>query len=291
MFSVGDIYDRLRAFSTRFQPGKQQLYFAKVDVQSAFDTIPQSAVIKVLRTIPKQARYTIMKHVEVKLVDNDIGAGNDSGGKLSRRWHALAKADHDAATFLEKVEAELARRKKNTVFVDNAMAKHHETGELLQLAASHVQQNLVKVGKKYYRQKNGIPQGSVLSSTLCNYFYAELEKRHLHFLASEDCLLLRLIDDFLLITTDRAKAASFVKVMHVGVPEYGVAVNPGKTLINFDMRFAGTVVPKLPHGQTFPYCGTRIDCRTLNIAKDRGSAKDPGTQATSDNLMKTIVRD
>jgi hypothetical protein len=33
-----------------------------------------------------------------------------------------------------------------------------------------------KIGQTYYRQVVGIPQGSVLSSILCSFFYGDLEK-------------------------------------------------------------------------------------------------------------------
>jgi hypothetical protein len=33
------------------------------------------------------------------------------------------------------------------------------------------------MGTDYYRQMVGIPQGSVLSSLLCSFFYGDLEKR------------------------------------------------------------------------------------------------------------------
>ena len=34
----------------------------------------------------------------------------------------------------------------------------------------------VKIGSDYYRQSVGIPQGSVLSTILCSFFYGDLEK-------------------------------------------------------------------------------------------------------------------
>ncbi|KAF7562171.1 hypothetical protein G7046_g1966 [Stylonectria norvegica] len=148
------------------------------------------------------------------------------------------------------------------------MQKTHSVHQLLALLKEHVQQNLVKVGKKYYRQKTGIPQGSVLSSFLCNYFYADLETQHLSFLQAPGCLLMRLIDDFLLVTLDKSKAARFVQTMHQGLPEYGVTVNPNKTMVNFDMKCNEVAVRKV-EGSGFPYCGTLIDCRTLDLSKDR----------------------
>lgn len=45
-----------------------------------------------------------------------------------------------------------------------------------------------KIGKDYFRQVVGIPQGSVLSTLLCSFFYGDLERRHLKFTEDSDCV-------------------------------------------------------------------------------------------------------
>lgn len=274
MFSVGDIYKRIKPFKTRTTSYPQKLYFAKVDVQAAFDTIPQAAIVSLLHSIPQECQYQLSKYLEV--APNHSGPLHrkaTSHQKPIKRWPLVAAGKRDAPTLRHLLETGRASNRRNTVFVDNFSRKEYETSELLQLVSSHIQQNLVKIGKKFYRQKTGIPQGSVLSSTLCNYFYADLESRVLPFLKSEDCLLLRLIDDFLLITTDQPKAARFVETMHRGVPEYGVAVNARKTLVNFDLTIDQQPVPRVEPGQGFPYCGTKIDCESLDITRARDQEK------------------
>jgi len=72
------------------------------------------------------------------------------------------------------------------------------------------------MGKQFYRQTVGIPQGSVLSTVLCNIFYADLERRRLPFLKDQDGLLLRLIDDFLFISMNKDHAKQFLQTMHDG---------------------------------------------------------------------------
>ena len=47
-------------------------------------------------------------------------------------------------------------------------------------------------------------------------------------------LLLRLIDDFLFITSERSLAERFLKTMSIGQPEYGCVISPDKTVVNFD---------------------------------------------------------
>jgi telomerase reverse transcriptase len=178
-----------------------------------------------------------------------------------RKFIARAFAPDDFNSFEENIETDLVLGKKNTVFIENIISQFKDKEEILDLLEEHVKRHLVKIGKKFYRQKEGIAQGSVVSSLLCNYFYADLEARHLSFLDPAESLLLRLTDDFLLITTNCTHAKLFLDIMHAGLPAYGVRVNPDKTLVNFEATVQG---------------GSFINTNTLNISKDRERKKDMG---------------
>ncbi|CAK7222169.1 Telomerase reverse transcriptase [Sporothrix eucalyptigena] len=294
MLSTRNMYARLKGFRERMHAkNKRIFYLAKVDVQSAFDTIPQAAMVKLLGTVPEHPTYHIDQHVEIAVIGADMrrreaeqadsGLATNKGAAatpVSRQiWRTVAKAGDSPAGFHDAVEDSMARGKRDTVFVDSAFRKTRDAESLAKLAATHILDNIVKVGGRYYRQKEGIPQGSVLSSTLCSYFYADLEEKELSFLkpsmengaVDEDCILLRMIDDFLVISTNRSKAARFIEVMQRGHPRYGVAVNPSKSLVNFSLTIDGKPVPRLTEGQPFPYCGTKIHCSTLDLAQDRES--------------------
>jgi telomerase reverse transcriptase len=263
---------KLKSFQSAMQKSPKPLYFAKVDVKAAFDTIPQNAVLRFMSSVPSEAEYRIAKHVEVK-----PGGSYHEGNKRSkpiRKWTALAKPTGDVQNFDENLESKLAVGREDTVFVENVVNQVRQTDELLSLLAEHIKYNMVRIGKKYYRQKEGIPQGSVISTLLCNYFYADLEMHHLQFLHNDKSLLLRLIDDFLLITTEPVHAKQFLQVMHDGLPEYGVHVNPDKTLANFEATINGKKVPRLVESRKFPYCGSFIDTKTLNLSKDRERSKN-----------------
>ncbi|OAA82106.1 Telomerase ribonucleoprotein complex - RNA-binding domain protein [Akanthomyces lecanii RCEF 1005] len=303
LFSVGDIYKRLKEFRSQLPTPLPRLYFVKADVQSAFDTIPQEAVLKLMTAIPSQANYKVFKHAEVRAgersltgtstaIHDDNGTAAKTPPKPSRRWNWTAYPSDESRPFLQRLDghssghssvAAAARQRKNTVFVNSAAQSRHDTRGLLRLLAEHVTDNHIKVGKKLYRQRRGIPQGSVLSSYLCNYFYADLEAKHLGFLREDSSsVLLRLIDDFLLITTDKRKAQRFAAVLHRGVPEYGVQVSSKKSLANFAVSVAArsgdgdgqqqqqqpVQIATVDSGADFPYCGVLINCRTLAVRKD-----------------------
>lgn len=310
MFSTHSIHARLKGFRERMvAKNKHVFYFAKVDVQSAFDTIPQKAIVRLLGSVPEHPCYRMMQHVEITPTGTDttrnattsatpdLSVPPKKGTTAAPRqvWRTLANSNDDATGFHETVEGSVAQNKRNTVFVECAFAKTHYAEHLAKLAATHIQDNIIKVGSKFYRQKEGIPQGSVLSTTLCSYFYADLEERELGFLKTptgeedEDCLLLRLIDDFLVISTNRTKAARFVEVMQRGHPAYGVAVNPSKSLVNFALEIDGTPVPRLGQGQPFPYCGTQINCSNLNLTKDRDNIQTSGKPRLSSRRRSVLM--
>lgn len=103
----------------------------------------------------------------------------------------------------------------------------------MSLLREHITTNLVKIGPRLFRQKDGIPQGSVLSSLLCSLFYGDMETHKLGFTKDEDSvcyhlfhailgltlapqLLLRYVDDFLFVSTQKPLASRFLRVMDEG---------------------------------------------------------------------------
>jgi telomerase reverse transcriptase len=230
-----------------------------------------------MQSLPSESEYRISKYAEIKPGEGyRMDVDGQTKSKPIRKWISLAASPSDYQSFEQNLETNCAVGKKHTVFVESIVNQFHDRNELLDMLFQHVQHNMVKIGKKFYRQKKGIPQGSVLSSILCNYFYADLEARHLGFLSAPRSLLLRLVDDFLLVTTDRQHAKKFLQVMHDGLPEYGVTVNPAKTLVNFEVSINNMKVTRLVGSHNFPYCGNFIDTKTLNITKDRERKKDMG---------------
>lgn len=262
-----------------------RLYFVKLDVRAAFDTIPQAAMLALISKLPSHSTYGIARHMEIKagerfayspLVSN---SSVDSRGKPLVAWKAHARAPSDTLTLNDHLESKPGTLESNTVVVENIVLQRKDTEDLLTLLHEHISNNIVKIGKKFYRQSEGIPQGSVVSSLLCNYFYAELESKHLSFLqdgrGGRQSLLVRLIDDFLLVTTDKKHAREFLDVMLGGVEEYGVCISKEKTLVNFEVGVGGAVVGRV-FGGKFPYCGSLIDIETLDICREGGRRKGMG---------------
>lgn len=302
MLSVKDIHSRLKVFkkslADRGLHSQTPLYFVKLDIQSCFDTIPQQSLVRLIEKLVTEEEYNWMKYVQM-LPRNEFGdmwpahnqgEHNKPWRKFLERFASLAKPQHLA----DAIASAGMAGGRNSVFIDTTTRKKNYSSEgLLDTLNEHVQNTLVKIGKKLFRQRNGIPQGSVMSSLLCNLLYAEMERNELSFLETDDALFLRYVDDFLLITLDSGVAMDFLRAMLRGQPTYGVSVNPAKSLVNFAASVDGMQIPRLVDTSLFPYCGCLVETRTLEIFKDQNrmlDGADSAAAALSDSLVVDSTR-
>jgi len=97
-------------------------------------------------------------------------------------------------------------------------------------------------GRNLYIQKEGIPQGSRVSSLNCNLYYAHVEKKYFSDFSdpTKDTLLLRWLDDSLYITSDLNLARLFAQTMINGIDSYGMRCGREKALVNFELNIDGT---------------------------------------------------
>ncbi|KAF7374776.1 Telomerase reverse transcriptase [Mycena sanguinolenta] len=256
VFNTNDVYVRLKQFKARLPRDNAgnlpKLYFVKVDVQACFDTIPQQKLLEILRELISEDSYMIQRYGKVA----------SEAGNVKRHYVQRAIPEDEHPHFL-KVATDLANVLHNTIFVDQVKYSRAERDQILHLLEEHITDNIVKIGADYYRQTIGIPQGSVLSSILCSFFYGDLEKRFGKFMDDPNSVLLRQTDDYMLITTSLSQAKGFLSMMNKGHEEYGCFISMDKTLTNFDY---GDQLNSIPHERGFPWCGYVIDARDLSVS-------------------------
>lgn len=303
VFGPNEIYTQVKAFKQRLMQdhtwrmssAKKKLYFVKVDVRCAFDSIDQGKLLEIIEKILFQGResdadgYRIHRFAKVmpsavheaKL--SATGHGTTAGPQLNgtkREFVRLARPDSEHIDFFD-LASSLAVALHDVVFVDSVSYRYESTSLIFKLLRQHITENLIKVGKEFYRQRVGIPQGSSLSTLLCSFFYADMEAQD-SFLRSlrmgnaqgKKSLLMRYTDDFLLITTSKRQAKQFYEVMRRGHPEYGCFISAEKTLVNFDLldtgernAFAPPLIPRT-YGTEFPWCGLTINTKDLGVSTD-----------------------
>ncbi|KAI5122895.1 hypothetical protein M0805_007573 [Coniferiporia weirii] len=266
VFGPDETYLLLKNFKKKVVGGSgkmPKLYFVKVDVQACFDTIEQDKLLGILKALISEDAYMVQKYGQII----------PTFGKAKRTYIRKALPEYEHPHFLTHA-AQLAALLRHAILVDQVVYPFAFREDVMQLLEDHITSNIVKIGQDYYRQRVGIPQGSVLSSLLCSFFYGDLERTVLRFvLESQNNVLLRLIDDYLFITTDEADARRFLETMNKGHPDYGCFIAKDKTLTNFDHNVGtisqlGLSTVLHPDQKLFPWCGYLINTEDLSIMAD-----------------------
>ncbi|XP_072033355.1 telomerase reverse transcriptase-like [Amphiura filiformis] len=239
-----------------------QLYFIKLDIEKCYESIQHDKLFQVITTLlnsePSIKEYVIRRYATVTL---------HQGHQRQRAFQRHVSTSQEVVTDFHRVLMGLAKDNqcvKNAVIV-NQVSQHIETpSSLITRLKQHVKHDILKSGGQHYLRTSGICQGSAISSLLCSFFYAHMEKCCLSGI-EEDGLLLHLVDDFLLVTPHLNKAHRFLRVLLKGLPQYGCNANPDKTLVNFDYDYEGTCLPRIPAEGLFPWCGLLFHTVDLHV--------------------------
>lgn len=162
---------------------------------------------------------------------------------------------------------------------------------------------MLQLGNGFFQQKVGIAQGSILSSLLCSFYYGHLERNMIYPFLNNVCdtpsgdfsgmsnycgpsasgrvsdneltcnskyILLRLIDDFLFVSTSRNQASLFQSLLQRGFGEYNCYMNKEKFGSNFGLdqiRSSRFYIGE--DGISFlRWSGVLVNCSTLEIQAD-----------------------
>lgn len=215
------------------------LYFVSVDLHRCYDNIDQTYLHNLVKRVIINEEYLIQQH--------NVLHPFQSMGKVQRKRSTHLCDPVDIQSFPDIASQELAGNYSQCIFVDGITTSLVKKDEVLELLKEHIFSNLVAIngdyGPRFLSQSSGIPQGSVLSTMLCNYYYGDLESRLLgDMFAGEERksqrkgvgLLVRIVDDFLLISTKKEVCVQFLERMRQGIPELGVRINQAKTMASFD---------------------------------------------------------
>lgn len=141
--------------------------------------------------------------------------------------------------------------------------------DVLQFFKQMLNSYIISYNGRLFQQVCGVPQGSVVSTMLCNLCYGHMENFVLKNVTKKGHLM-RLVDDFLLITPRLSEAVDFLKILTAGVPDYGCVINPQKVAVNFAVsdELKLKEINQFPANCLFPWCGLLIDTHSLNVYND-----------------------
>lgn len=295
VFGYRDVYVKFLPFVMHLKSlpgGLPPMYMAVCDISRAYDTIKQDKLCEVVSGFLRLPVYHIRRYVSIF---NTMGCARASYKQI------CTTSDRDSDIL--NLFMDLTSRRSHSILQDQGVVTQLKQGHILKLIEEHVKKNIVKIGPHFYLQKSGIAQGSVLSPLLCSVFFGHLDEHILmpllhqiphpaselknqqrgnndsvevpKVLGNGETILLRLIDDSLLISTSQSCVARFVQLMHGGFEDYGCHANQQKTTVSFDLLLNKNQ-GKLAHGvymtsdgaSFMRWSGLLINCCTLEVQAD-----------------------
>ncbi|KAK6933776.1 Telomerase ribonucleoprotein complex - RNA-binding domain [Dillenia turbinata] len=295
VFDLNGIYRKLCPFLTGLKKGSTAtpVFIVISDVSNAFDSVDQDKLLSVMQDLISQDEYHLNQSWQIKCM------------KKSFWVHKNKRLLEPGPTtcFLKSLDPVVSRSSQSILVQDKGELMRKE--EIYSSLHEHVRYNILQLDKKFYLQEVGIPQGSILSSLLCSFYYGHMERNILypylekvsgpsigvvseynngcHVSApqnnnqddtvsfSHGYILLRFIDDFLFMSTSKKAATSFFDRIRRGFRDYNCYMNEKKFGMNFDRisDFSPKRVRVGEDGISFlRWSGLLINCCTLEIQAD-----------------------
>ncbi|XP_061135429.1 telomerase reverse transcriptase isoform X2 [Syngnathus typhle] len=271
--TVWDMTEIHKVLSTLLPDRKEhirKLYFVKMDVSGAYESLPHKKLLHMVREVLSPFQHkTFITHCYAKIWANSIEGLKKS---FSRQGEFLVDDRKGIKDTMNDLAIALQRSNKvhHAILVEQ-YSQDIRVKDMLQVFNLMLTGSVLRFGNKLYRRLRGIPQGSVASALLCCLCYGHMENTLLKGVVGSKGRLMRLVDDFLLITPHLHEAQTFFRVLMASVPQYGLVVNPQKVLVNFPLPQSldpQHAVRILNNCLLFPWCGLLLDTSTLDVYKD-----------------------
>ncbi|CAN6467431.1 unnamed protein product [Victoria cruziana] len=334
VFDYNDVYGKFYHFLVSLRTKSMpfpRVFIVACDVSKAFDSVSQGKLLHVMDDILQEQEYHLRRYVQVHCSRRSLVVHHDD-----------LLVNHGKCSY--SLLASKQSRSSHSILVDQASTRKIGRDELLVFLTKHIRNNIWRLDGKLFLHEIGIPQGSMISSFLCSFYYGHLERKiifpllgkrlqllpefqkaakvdeiiglfnsdksnadktsscqgvwmtnsfgekvkqlqvtcahgmlnsdsQVKFAPSTSFLLLRLIDDFLFISSSMEQAVSFFLRMYEGFEEYNCCMNSKKFCVNFDLQLDHGVFPKGTYvaddGVTFiPWSGLLVNCHTLEVQAD-----------------------
>ncbi|KAM6103754.1 telomerase reverse transcriptase isoform 5-T5 [Theristicus caerulescens] len=209
VFGKDDIYKTWKKFVTKVLESDGEIphfYYVKADVSRAYDTIPHNKLVEVISRIlnpEKRTVYCIRRYAVIMIT---------TSGKARRFYRRHVSTFKDFMPDMKQFVSQLQENAslQNAIIVEQSLTFNETSSSLFTFFLQMIHNNILEIGSRYYLQCCGIPQGSILSTLLCSLCYGDMENKLLCGV-QQDGVLIRLIDDFLLVTPHLMQARTFLR--------------------------------------------------------------------------------
>uniref|UniRef100_T1J3Z4 Telomerase reverse transcriptase n=1 Tax=Strigamia maritima TaxID=126957 RepID=T1J3Z4_STRMM len=250
--------------------GNSKYYFVRVDVKDCFHSMIQKKLLEILE---KVYDYLFRSNSYVRIAEVD----HFRRLRTSVFRHRVLIAGDARDSFEEMLDGNQAAFVGENVVLDSgkrfimtkpcmrSRLKRYICSLLCTLPASACGNE-----QPPFHQIQGIVQGQMLSSILCNIYYGAMDNQHLSkYTKNSGNFLIRLIDDYLFVSPNIDEANQFLAQMVAGFDDFNSQINSSKCCTN--LRESGDVFPEIQtirDDTRMPWLGSQIDVTSLDIFID-----------------------
>ena len=206
----------------------------KFDIESCYDSIRREKVMEVISRL--------LEH-ETGFFVRSQSIFNPSTGSLK----------------VQNVVNGSRRPSDDEVYIDNVRTVYLTKQDVLEVLELEFFRTALSFNGRCYLRKDGLFQGSRLSALVVDLAYDDLVESESVFKPhpNYDGLVIRLADDFLIISSDKNQILSLERMSQVGFPAYGAKVKADKICI----AHSGSAC------KTLQFCALEISLKNLDTWK------------------------
>ena len=183
VMGLSDIYTKVRRFVEEFQrfyrrtngagvatfASAPAMYLVRLDIKSCFDTIQQEKLFHILQNgVLRRDTYSIQGH---SIIYPSVALQ-----QVQTKHVKTVTPPFERKPFI-KLASSVAHHHRDSLMLDHLHQNTLERQEILDTLREHLFNNKVGIDGVIYHQHTGIPQGSILSTLLCNFYYATIENK------------------------------------------------------------------------------------------------------------------
>ncbi|KAM9937129.1 hypothetical protein OXX80_003325 [Metschnikowia pulcherrima] len=273
--SVNDVGREIKIFKaallTRFAGNIPPLFAVQFDMKHCYDNLNQAKILSCIE----------------ELFSNDLNSEEYMTRRFTRSTRGntisapktLVKSS-SAVEELDIFSHNVNPSKHNAVYGDRVRTFKFQRGQILDLVRSQVLDattELPRLEGLAFKRTRGVFQGFPLSGTLCDIVYDSLVDNVLARVKGKDheCILLRLADDFLFLSTSKDACQEMLKCARSReAKEFGAHVNSEK-IAWMDATHEGN---EYAH-----FLGLTIDLRCVSVERS-----EPGSVALTTNNKRSL---
>ena len=248
VFDNHQIFKRLEEFVKNWKKkGSPALFGSCLDIKKCYDSVNLYKMFEFLKNDEIVEQIYLINNF-FKIMRNKryhFNKGEEEKVKISNMF--LGKRRDTSNTMEELCELKSYFKDKillpnNTIFIDNGQKYLYTKKEIKEKVEFVCNKVFVKFGKSYFKLNRGLPQGLSVSAVLSSYYYSKLEEK-----ATKDFiekmenngtlfLVLRLTDDYLIISEDKKFVIEFYNLLNKSSKENNYKFNTKKLKSSFKIK-------------------------------------------------------